>query len=191
LAGISSSGPVTSAKEEAESVRRQADEAELLEEHRRYQKDLQQQQRKDESDRRAEDREEMRTIRTEKRAWDAKRRDDARKAIENAANLKATSLADLEKIRAQNQFVERFSGMSEQAQKYDFDPTAPRGPSQTVTYTTRFVDQLSDVTEDMSVLASLSIKAGKVGGSGKGSFVDSDKFKESDLNFYISVKVVS
>lgn len=38
---------------------------------------------------------------------------------------------------------------------------------------------------------SLSIKAGKIGGSGKGAFIDSDKFKSSDLNFYISVKVVN
>jgi len=40
----------------------------------------------------------------------------------------------------------------------------------------------------MCISGSLSIKAGKIGGSGKGSFVDSDKFTESDLNFYISVK---
>jgi hypothetical protein len=45
--------------------------------------------------------------------------------------------------------------------------------------------------EAMSVSGSLSIKAGKVGGSGKGAFVDSDKFKESDLNFYVSVEVVN
>lgn len=191
LAGKSASDPATLAKEEAERARQHADEAELLAENRRYQKDLQQQQRKEEADRRVEEREEQRAIRAEKRAWDAQRRDEARKAIQEAANLKATKLEDLEKIRAQNQFVERFSGMSEQTQRPDFDPTAPRGPSQTVTYTTRFVDRLSDVTEDMSVSASLSIKAGKVGGSGKGSFVDSDKFKESDLNFYISVKVVN
>ena len=37
----------------------------------------------------------------------------------------------------------------------------------------------------------MSIKAGKIGGSGKGAFIDSDKFKSSDLNFYISVKVVN
>ena len=184
-------GKTVSAKEEAEQARRQKEEAELLAEQRRYQMEIQRQQRQDEAERRAEDREEQRAIRAEKRAWDTKRREEARKAIENAANLKATSLADLEKIRAQNQFVERFNGMTEQTQKYDFDPTAPRGPSQTVTYTSRFVDRLSDVMDDMSVSGSLSIKAGKVGGSGKGSFVDSDKFKESDLNFYISVKVVN
>ncbi|KAI0147799.1 hypothetical protein GGR57DRAFT_475869 [Xylariaceae sp. FL1272] len=179
------------AKEEAEQARLLKEEAENLAEQRRHQREIQEQERKDEAERRKEERDEARLIRSEKRDWDRKRREDARKAIENAANLKATSLADLEKIRAQNQFVERFNGMSEQTQKYDFDPSAPRGPSQTVTYTSRFVDRLSDVMDDMSVSGSLSIKAGKVGGSGKGSFVDSDKFKESDLNFYISVKVVN
>jgi hypothetical protein len=191
LIGKAASDPSTVAKDEAERARQQAEEAEIIAENRRYQKDLQQQQRKEEADRRVEEREEQRTIRSEKRAWDAKRREEARKAISEAANLKAMGMEEMKKIAAQNQFVERFSGMAEQSSKFDFDPTAPRGPSQTVTYTTRFVDRLSDVTEDMSVSASLSIKAGKVGGSGKGSFVDSDKFKESDLNFYISVKVVN
>lgn len=154
------------------------EEAEVLKEQRAYQKKLLLQQRQDEADRRKEERDEQRAIRKEQREWDAKRRDESRKAIQDAASLKATTLEDLEKIRAQNQFVERFNGMTEQTQKYDFDPTAPRGPSQTVTYTSRFVDRLSDVLDDMSVSGSLSIKAGKVGGSGKGSFVDSDKFKE-------------
>lgn len=192
LTGKPAPNAAAAAKDEAEQARLQKEEAEVLAEERRYKRELEKEQRKEEVDRRAEDRQEQRAIRSEKRAWDAKRREDARKAIENAANLKATSLEDLAKIRAQNQFIERFNGMSsEQTQKYDFDPTAPRGPSQTVTYTSRFVDRLSDVMDDMSVSGSLSIKAGKVGGSGKGSFVDSDKFKESDLNFYISVKVVN
>lgn len=187
----SAAASVMSAQEEAEKSRRETEEQALLAEHRAERKKIEQEAREDERARRAEEREEQRAIRAEKRQWDAKRREDARKAIENAANLKATSLQDLEKIRAQNVFVERFNGLSEQTQKYDFDPTAPRGPSQTVTYTSRFVDRLSDVMDDMSVSGSLSIKAGKIGGSGKGSFVDSDKFKESDLNFYISVKVVN
>lgn len=191
LTGKSKPDAAQAAKAEADQARREKEEAEILAEQRKYQKEIMVQQRQDEAERRKEEREEARSIRAEKRAWDAKRREDARQAIESAANLKATSLADLEKIRAQNQFVERFNGMTEQTQKYDFDPTAPRGPSQTVTYTSRFVDRLSDVLDDMSVSGSLSIKAGKVGGSGKGSFVDSDKFKESDLNFYISVKVVN
>ncbi|KAJ5986739.1 hypothetical protein N7451_011104 [Penicillium sp. IBT 35674x] len=183
--------PVRSAQERAEAARREQEEKKVLDEDRAYRRKLDLEARKEEQERRAEEREEQRSIRAEKRQWDAKRREDARKAIENAANLEATSLADLEKIRAQNQFVERFNGMPEQTTKYDFDPTAPRGPSQTVIYTSRFVDRLSDVMDDMSVSGSLSIKAGKIGGSGKGSFVDSDKFKESDLNFYISVKVIN
>jgi hypothetical protein len=182
---------VKSAQEVAETAEREKEEKQLLAEDRAYRRKLDQEARDDERKRRGEEREEQEKIRSEKRAWDAKRREDARKAIDNAANLKAMSMADMEKIRQQNQFVERFNGMTEQTTKYDFDPTAPRGPSQTVIYTSRFVDRLSDVMDDMSISGSLSIKAGKIGGSGKGSFVDSDKFKESDLNFYISVKVIN
>ena len=68
--------------------------------------------------------------------------------------------------------------MGENQRDFAFDPSSSRGPSQIVTYTSRFVDRLSDVTEDMCDSGSLSIKAAKLGGSGKGSFVDSDKFKE-------------
>ena len=81
--------------------------------------------------------------------------------------------------------------MGENQHGFAFDPSSSRDPSQVVTYTSRFVDRLSDVIDDMCVSGSLSIKAAKLGGSGKGSFVDSDKFKESDLNFYISVKVIN
>ncbi|PTB62067.1 hypothetical protein BBK36DRAFT_1163396 [Trichoderma citrinoviride] len=66
-----------------------------------------------------------------------------------------------------------------------------RGPSQIVSYSSRFVNKISEITDDMNISGSLSIKYGAIGGSGKGSFVDSDKFKESDLNFFISVKVVN
>ncbi|KAK0530971.1 hypothetical protein OC842_003760 [Tilletia horrida] len=65
------------------------------------------------------------------------------------------------------------------------------GPSQTVTFTSRFVDSLSSVVKDMGISASLSIKAGTVAGSGRGSFIDSDKFLKSDLNYYISVRVTN
>ncbi|KAJ4006386.1 hypothetical protein NW766_010472 [Fusarium irregulare] len=51
--------------------------------------------------------------------------------------------------------------------------------------------QVTEVTDEMNISGSLSIKYGTIGGSGKGSFVDSDKFKESDLNFFISVKVIN
>ena len=43
----------------------------------------------------------------------------------------------------------------------------------------------------MNISGALSIKYGAIGGSGRGAFVNSDKFHESDLNFYISVKVTN
>ncbi|RPA86777.1 hypothetical protein BJ508DRAFT_410962 [Ascobolus immersus RN42] len=68
---------------------------------------------------------------------------------------------------------------------------ADRGPSQLATYSSKFVDKLSEITDDMNISGSLSIKYGMIGGSARGSFIDTDKFKQSDLNFYISVKVVN
>ncbi|KAK0554873.1 hypothetical protein OC845_000514 [Tilletia horrida] len=65
------------------------------------------------------------------------------------------------------------------------------GPSQTVTFTSRFVSSLSQISKDMGVSASLSIKAGTISGSGAGSYIDTDKFLDSDLNFWISCKVVN
>lgn len=180
-------------KEAARKDAQEAEENERLAEQRAYQKELEKEAREEERIRRAEDREEEKKIREDKRLYEAQRREESRQAIKNATQAKAEplTLAELDKIKAQNQFVERFNGMAEEEQKFLFDHTAPRGPSQTVIYTSRFVDKLSDVTDDMSVSGSLSIKAAKVGGSGRGSFVDSDKFKESDLNFYISVKVIN
>jgi hypothetical protein len=43
----------------------------------------------------------------------------------------------------------------------------------------------------MNISGALSIQAGTVGGKGNGSYVDSDKFKESDLNFHLQVKVTN
>ena len=166
-------------------------EDDVLAEHRAYQEEIEREKREDDRTLREEERAEQRQLRQEKRDYEMKRRGAARKEIENATNLKAMSLTDLNKIIAQNQFVERFSGMGDDDREVAFDASSPRGPSQIVTYTSRFVDRLSDVTDDMCVSGSLSIKAAKIGGSGKGSFVDSDKFKESDLNFYISVKVIN
>lgn len=67
----------------------------------------------------------------------------------------------------------------------------PKGISQIVSYSSRFVDKLSDVTDAMNVSASLSIKTGTIGGSASGTYIDSDKFKTSDLNFFIQVKVTN
>lgn len=43
----------------------------------------------------------------------------------------------------------------------------------------------------MNISGALSIKYGTIGGSGRGAFVNTEKFQESDLNFHISVKVIN
>ncbi|KAG7294217.1 hypothetical protein NEMBOFW57_004287 [Staphylotrichum longicolle] len=168
-------------------------EKERLQAARALQLEMEKEERAEEKKRRQENREEQRKIREEKRNFERERRQETYQAIKEAASKckDAMTMDQMKAILQQNQFVERFNGMGENDPDIVFDASAPRGPSQTVTYTSRFVDRLSDITDDMCVSGSLSIKSGKIGGSGRGSFIDSDKFKESDLNFYISVKVVN
>ncbi|KAM0425738.1 hypothetical protein ACHAPT_008986 [Fusarium lateritium] len=73
------------------------------------------------------------------------------------------------------------------------DGTDPpkKGVSQIVSYSSRFVEKLSDITDAMNISASLSIKTATIGGGASGQFIDSDKFKESDINFFVQVKVVN
>ncbi|KAI0129791.1 hypothetical protein BJ170DRAFT_288194 [Xylariales sp. AK1849] len=75
--------------------------------------------------------------------------------------------------------------------RYAFVSSGRRGPSQIVTYTSRFISKVSDITDDMNISGGLSIKYNMIGGSGAGSFLDAEKLMNSDLNFYISVKVVN
>lgn len=179
--------------EKAERLELLRQEKQRLAEERAYQRQLDIQAREDERERKAEEREEQKQIRKEQREYEAARRAASQKAIADAAAAKAEplTLEELNRVKAQNQFADRFDGMVQSDERYTFDASAVRGPSQTVTYSSRFIDRLSDVTDDMAISGALSVKMAKIGGSGRGSFVDSDKFKESDLNFYISVKVVN
>jgi hypothetical protein len=43
----------------------------------------------------------------------------------------------------------------------------------------------------MNVSAALSIKSGTFGGGASGSYVDTGKFKESNINFFVQVKVTN
>lgn len=166
---------------------------EIMAETRDHQRKLQLQAREQEDKRRAEDQKEQAEIRSEKRAYDKARRAAAQKAIGEAVAAKkdALTLDELNKIKAQNQFADRFDGIVNSDQAYAFDASGARGPSQTVTYSSRFIDKLTDITDDMAISGALSVKMAKFGGSGRGSFLDSNKFKQSDLNFYISVKVTN
>lgn len=139
----------------------------------------------------AEERDSQRQICEEKHPFEDDRRKDMYKSIKDAATAKSTSLTmtETEAILKQNQFGDRRKGMSENEQDCVFDPNAPLGSSQTVTYTSRFIDRLSDITDDMWIPGALSIKAAKIGESGRGSFTDSDKFKESDLTLIIASRL--
>ncbi|KAJ9656097.1 hypothetical protein H2201_008648 [Coniosporium apollinis] len=55
-------------------------------------------------------------------------------------------------------------------------------PSQVVSYSSRFVEKLSDVVNSMNISYGSSIKKGTVEISGNASSVDEDKIKASDLN---------
>ncbi|EON69945.1 hypothetical protein W97_09210 [Coniosporium apollinis CBS 100218] len=63
--------------------------------------------------------------------------------------------------------------------------------SQNVTYVSDFIDKFSDITDSMNISGSVEIKYGPIAGGGKGSYLDVDKFKESDINFMIKVDVVN
>jgi hypothetical protein len=66
-----------------------------------------------------------------------------------------------------------------------------RSSSQIVTYSSRQVQKLSEVSDSMNISGSLAIKNGTIQGSGSGAFVDTNKFRESDMNFLLQVKVVN
>ncbi|KAG9495540.1 hypothetical protein J7337_013789 [Fusarium musae] len=63
--------------------------------------------------------------------------------------------------------------------------------SQTVDYSSRFVDKISEVAKSMNVSAGSSIKNGALIGSGSSITLDEAKFTESDLNAVVSVKVIN
>ncbi|KAJ7616090.1 hypothetical protein FB45DRAFT_1107156 [Roridomyces roridus] len=62
---------------------------------------------------------------------------------------------------------------------------------QVVSYSSRFVDKISDVTRSMNISSGSSIKHGTVTSSGNSLSVDENKFSASDLNAVVSVKVIN
>ncbi|KAJ1324608.1 nucleoporin GLE1 [Microdochium nivale] len=169
------------------------DEKRRMDEQRLYQRQIEIEKRREQTQIRKEEAKERADLRAEKRKNDKARREALSQAIKDAMALNKGDLTldDLNKIKAQNQFADRFYGIMKEDKQYHFDPSTGCGTSQTVTYTSRFIDKLSDITEDMCISGALTIKAAKIGGSGRGSFIDSDKFKESDMSYYISVKVIN
>ncbi|EXJ61989.1 hypothetical protein A1O7_02421 [Cladophialophora yegresii CBS 114405] len=66
-----------------------------------------------------------------------------------------------------------------------------RYPSQIVTYTSKYVSKLSDVSNDLNISGSLSIRYGEISGGGSGSYVNTETFQDSDVNFVVVVKVIN
>ena len=65
------------------------------------------------------------------------------------------------------------------------------GVSQVVSYTSRFVDKISDVVRSMNISAGSSVKSGYITASGSSLTIDEQKFSSSDLNAVVSIKVRS
>ncbi|CAK4024480.1 Hypothetical predicted protein [Lecanosticta acicola] len=182
-------------RREEEQLRRQEERERRIEE-RQMLKEVEKERWEEEKRRRAVEVKQREEDAAYKRQREQKRQVEADANIDDAANMRALSMEEMASMKADwdksfEERTQRFKGMLENKKEYELDDSALGGPSQVVTYTSRFVDKLSDITEDMNISGSLSIKAGKFGGSGKGAFIDSDKFKEADLNFYISVKVIN
>ncbi|CAD6891724.1 unnamed protein product [Tilletia laevis] len=86
----------------------------------------------------------------------------------------------------------RATGLALNADKeYAWSMQKAIGTSQIVQYSARFVDKLSEISDDMSASAALSIKTDCFGGSGSGAFLDTAKFHDSDIRFYLSVKCIN
>ena len=62
---------------------------------------------------------------------------------------------------------------------------------QIVTYSSRMVDNVSDIVEALNISTSASIKYGTIKGSGSASIVNENKVNQSDLNYIVTVKVTN
>lgn len=62
-------------------------------------------------------------------------------------------------------------------------------PSQSVTFSTRAIDNMSDIMDALNISASMSIKYGTIHGNGNASFVNESKVLDSQLNYVVSVQV--
>lgn len=64
-------------------------------------------------------------------------------------------------------------------------------PSQTVTYSSKFLERLSDIVSSMNISYSAAIKKGTIEVSGNGNSIDEDKIKASDINLVVAVQVIN
>ncbi|KAG8691308.1 hypothetical protein FRC11_005055 [Ceratobasidium sp. 423] len=72
----------------------------------------------------------------------------------------------------------------------DKAPTT-NGVAQVVSYSSRLVSKLSEVSRTMNITSGASIKAGAVTVSGNQTAIDETKFSAADINAVVSVKVIN
>ena len=63
--------------------------------------------------------------------------------------------------------------------------------SQTISYSSRVVERISEITSDMNISAASSIRTGMIEVPGNSTSLDQAKFFASDLNAEVAVKVVN
>ena len=69
-------------------------------------------------------------------------------------------------------------------------PTGPViTPNQSVTFSARAVDNISDIMDALNISASMSIKYGTIHGNGSAAYVNENKVLSSQMNYIVSVKV--
>ena len=72
------------------------------------------------------------------------------------------------------------------------EPTPPhKNVVQIVTYSSRLVDNVSDIVQALNISSSASIKYGTIKGAGSASIVNENKVNQSDLNYIVTVKVTN
>jgi len=76
---------------------------------------------------------------------------------------------------------------------YHLNPDATAQGNQHVIFSSRQVDSTSDINEVLGIYSSAAIKAGNIGVGGEvgGSLATEKELKASDLNFFVSVRVIN
>ena len=76
-------------------------------------------------------------------------------------------------------------------QSHSVDGKPHQNVVQIVTYSSRLVDNVSEIVEALNISSSASIKYGTVKAAGSASFVNESKIESSDLNYIVTVKVTN
>ncbi|KAF2089392.1 hypothetical protein K490DRAFT_55003 [Saccharata proteae CBS 121410] len=72
---------------------------------------------------------------------------------------------------------------------FDLSDAPLKANNQSVTFSTRAIDNVSDIMDALNISTALSIKYGTIHGNGSASFVNENKVLDSQLNYVVSVKV--